>query len=602
MADPIQRVRDFLVELKRRKVYHVAVIYIVAAAAALQVVDVVVPSTRLPEWSDELFLGLVLLGFPLALVLAWALEMTPEGVRWTSGAPDAAAGPQQQTPASSGSAAGEARPAEDARAGPESVDAPRPELDTRSVAVLPFDNLSGSAEAEPLANGLHDDLITALSKVAGLTVISRTSVRGYRGTDMRLPQIARELNVGTIVEGGVQSAGGRVRLNVQLIDARRDGHLWAETYDRQLSTENIFEIQSELAKRVVESMHAELTGRDRSRLEERPTDDLDAYRLYAEGLTGLDSRTEEGLRHALDRFKRAVERDPRYAPAWARLAEALLLSGFYVYELPDDAPEPEAAARRAVEMDPGLPEAHTALGIVHALRHEGLAAVRELERAVELGPSDAEAHIWLAWVHLVLGRAENALRTARRGADLNPHAPAVRVYLAEAWLANGEAGEALKEARRAREIQPGYGLAHFTEGVALYELGRPGEAESALAEAMRLVPPRGTPSHAEVRAVLALVQVAAGDRAAAREQLARIESESEGGEDGFPIGLIHAALGEMDRAFVEFGRVQRWESPATELIRYCFPEVLGSLRRDPRYEELLRDVDRGWRSGQTSGR
>lgn len=598
MADPLEAVRRFLGELKRRKVYRVAIAYVVVAAGSIELVDLLVPSTRLPAWSSELFIALAALGFPLAIVLAWAFEVTPEGIVRTSeraaGGKSAAKGAQAST-AHGESPAAAAAPGEGAeaaaapRGGPEGEAA---ELDVRSVAVLPFQNLSGTEEAAPFAAGLHDDLLTELSRLSALTVISRTSLMAYRATDKSAPQIGRELGVGTIVEGAVQQAGRRVRLRVQLIDVRTDAHRWAERYDRELTTENIFEIQTELAREIAEVLRAELTPEERKRFEGArvSTRDLEAYRLHAEGRRGLDQRTEEGIARAIDRFRRATDRDPDYAPAWAGLAEAVLLLRFYDYPAPEDVPDPRVAAERALELDPADAEAHASLGILHSLRQDGPAALRALRRAVELRPSHAEAHAWLGWVRLMVGSPRTASATAVRAVEIDPLAPAARAYLAEIRLAEGEAEQALREATRAHEIQPEYALACFMKGLALHHLERWTDAEQAFADALRLARPRGTPSRAEVRAALAANRAAAGDVSGAREELVRLEEAA----DPFSLGLARAAVGEVDGAFEAFGRVREWGSFETEHLRYFFPTALGPLRGDPRYEALIREVNRHW--------
>lgn len=582
MSDRLQRLRDFLVELKRRKVYRAAILYIVVAVGTVELADIVVPFTVLPDWTVGLVFALALFAFPIMLVLAWTYDLRG-GVRRTAER-GIEAGPAATTDGS-----GTAREAGQPTSAPASD-----ELDPRALAVLPFDNLSGSPEAAPLVAGLHDDLLTALSKAPGLTVISRTSVKGYRDTEKRVGEIARELSVGTLLEGGVQSAGGRVRLNVQLIDARTDVHRWAETYDRALSPENIFQIQTELTKKIVESLHAQLDPTRRELGERPPTADLEAYRLYAQGQTWLDQRTGDALTRALSYFRQAIERDPSYALAWAGLAETLALMEWYEYRRPEDAPDPDQAARRAEELDPTLAEAHTSLGILHALEQDGPAALEALTRAVELRPGYAEAQIWLAWVYVVLGQPDAALEPARRSLDLNPLSPVVRVFLAEALLAVGDAEQALEHSRRACEIQPGFALAHFMDALVRVHLGQIVEARNILTHALSLGAPTANPTHTQMRAVLALTHAASGDLDEARPELSRIEGAAGELADPFAAGLVHAALGQGDEAFASFGKVTRWEPTETELIRYFFPDVLGPLREDPRYERVLREVNRSW--------
>jgi serine/threonine protein kinase/tetratricopeptide (TPR) repeat protein len=459
----------------------------------------------------------------------------------------------------------------------------------RSIAVLPFETL-GTQETTAFTDGIHGDLLTRLSNVGGLQVISRTSVRTYRNTDKALRRIARELGVKWMVEGEVQEVEEQVQVNARVVNARTDRQVWARDYRRVLTAENLFEIQSEITEAISQSLEMELTSAEKERVERRPTENLDAYRLYARGREHLDQRTEDGIRRAFECFQRAIEEDSNYALAWAGLTDALSLFEFYGFALPDDAPAPMEAARRAVDLGPPLGEAHAALGILHAVRREGIAALRELERALELAPSYAESHVWMGWLHLYLDRPETGLPFAERAVDLDPLAPAYRVYLAENYLANGRADAALREARRAREIQPEYGLTHYMEGVVLHHQGRLDDAISALQRCLSRVPPRGTPTHAEVRAALAVTRAASGDRQKARERGEQIDRA----EAPFSKGLVHAALGAPERAFECFEEIRDWGSFTTEHARYFFPEVLGPLREDPRYDELLRTVNEYW--------
>lgn len=465
-----------------------------------------------------------------------------------------------------------------------------PGFDPCTIAVLPFDPPSGRKAAAPFAAGLHDDLLTTLSRVETLTVIARPSVLPYRDAETSMADIARHLEVGTIVTGRVHQAANRMRLNVQLIDARDEHLQWAETYDRALTAENLFDIQSELAEKVARSLKAKLTAADQKRLGKPPTSDLEAYRLYAQGRRRLDARTEAGIRRAARDFQRAIEQDGEYALAWAGLADAFSLFEFYGYPRPDDTPDPMEVAHRAVELDPELGEAHAALGICHAIRQEGPAALHALQRAVERMPSYAEAHIWLGWVWLCLGHPNNGLGFSERAVELNPLTPAFRVFLAENYLAQGRVDDALREARRARAIQPEYGLTHFMEGLVLYHQGRLVAAASALQQALSGLSPRGTPTHAEVRAGLAVMHAVAGDTSQTRTLLDQIDET----DAPFSAGLVHAALGDSDAAFNAFERVRTWGTFETEHIRYFFPDVLGPLRNTPRYDALIRRVNRAW--------
>ncbi|MEE8193846.1 MAG: tetratricopeptide repeat protein, partial [Gemmatimonadales bacterium] len=533
-----------------------------------------------------------IMGFPVAVVVAWAFELAPEGVRRTPSAceereafPDGRSGLPAKTLVAlgllvaaiavgwfvMGNGGGE------------------PEVTDRSIAVLPFETL-GQEETTTFTDGVHGDLLTRLSHISDLSVISRTSVMRYRTSEKLLPAIAAELGVAWVLHGEVQETGDQVQVNARLVNAGTDRQVWAESYRRKLTAGNLFEIQAEITRQIARALETRLSPEEERQVERTPTENLDAYRLYAQGRELLDQRTEDGMRRALDYFQRAIAQDSSYALAWVGLADGLSLLEFYNYPNPGIALGARQAARRALELDPTLGEAHASLGIVHSVRQEGPEAVLELQRAVELRPGYAEAHAWLGWMHVILGRQEEALEPMKRAAMLDPLAPAFRAYLAEAYLANGRSRDALREARRAREIQPDYPLAHFMEGLVLYQLGMMAEAKAVLRDVLPFVRPRGTPSLSEVRAVLAVTHAASGDSTAARELLARIEEANH----PFSAGLVHAALGEDEAAFDAFARVSTWDSFSTEHFRYFFPDILGPLRDDPRYQELLREVDRSW--------
>lgn len=458
----------------------------------------------------------------------------------------------------------------------------------RSIAVLPFETL-GREEPSVFTEGIHGDMLTRLSTVADLQVTSRTSVMQFQGTATPLPEIARTLGVSWFLLGEVQEIDDQVQVHARLVDARRDRQVWAESYRRELTAENLFEIQAALTREIVDQLAGRLTPEEQRAVGRAPTADLDAYRLYVQGRTLVERRTEEAIRRAVGYFRQAIDRDPAYALAWAGLADALALQGYYDYApLEDVLPEALAAARRAGDLDPDLAEAHASLGIAQALRGEGPEAAARLRRSLELNPSYAEAYAWLGWLEDLLGRPEEALRAARRSVELNPLAPAYRVYLAEAYVANGAYPRALEEARRARELQRDYALAHHMEGLALLHLGRLEEAEAALDRALGLALPHGAPARAEVRAALALVHAARGDRAAARELLAQIDAEA----DPFSAGLVHAALGEAEEALALLASVREWPLAIVSQLRYFFPEVLGPLRQHPDFADVLRQVDR----------
>lgn len=456
-----------------------------------------------------------------------------------------------------------------------------------SVAVLPFENLSGSPLAEPFALGLHDDLLTELSQISALRVIARTSVMRYRDARKPLPEIARELGVGTVIEGAVQSAGDRLRLNVQMIDARSGAHRWAGRYDRELSTDGIFELQAELAGRIAFALSAELTPSERTRpVREVATGSLDAYRLYAQGRAYLDQRTDLGMRRALDHFQRAVDLDPAYALAWVGLADALSLLHDYGYETPDRVlPQAEQAVRRALSLAPDMAEAHTSLGEFHVSRRDGPSAIRALRRATELRSSYAEAHNWLGWMSQVMGDRVQALASAERAAGLDPLSPEVTSNLALSLLTNGRPAEALVVARRTHALQPDWTSGRFFEGLSLYHLGR-------FAEAARMLDGLVVEwAGAGPKLTLALAHAGAGDHVTARRLAGEFVQEG----DAYSAGLVQLVLGRRRLAASSLRRVTRWDYWPALSLHHFYPAVFAGIRGDPLHDWMLRQVKQWWR-------
>src|SRR5213082_2507521 len=321
--------RNFFAELKRRNVYKVAVAYAVVAWLLIQVATQVFPFFEVPNWAVRLVVLLIIIGFPIALVIAWAFELTPEGLKRTEVA-DAAPAPRSRSRAwvyvvliAGALSAGLFFLGRFTASTKQSVPA---DVSSKSIAVLPFDNLSSDKENAYFASGIQDEIITRLAKIADLKVISRTSTQQYQSKPGNLSEIAKQLGVANILEGSVQKAADQVRVNVQLVNAQTDSHLWADTYDRKLA--DIFGIESEIAKRIADSLQAKLTGREKQTLAVKPTNNPEAYDAYLRGLA-FEARNGawiDLLMKAIGFYEQAVQLDPKFALAWARLsrAEALL--------------------------------------------------------------------------------------------------------------------------------------------------------------------------------------------------------------------------------------------------------------------------------------
>jgi TolB-like protein len=443
----------FFAELKRRKVVRVAVVYAATAFVVLQVADIMLPSLGVPGWALSLIVVLLILGFPVALVLAWALEVTPEGIRKTD-AP--AAG--ESSPALLGkrtifAAALMVTLGVGLGAGWFLRTAPAPEEASRtpgskSIAVLPFVNMSADAENEYFADGISEELLNVLVRVDDIGVASRTSSFAYKGREIGAATIARELNVNHILEGSVRKSGNRVRITAQLIDAVNDRHLWSETYDREL--DDIFVIQDEIANAIVAALRGTLGSdeADRAVTVRADTDNLDAYQLYLKAREFFINR--EGLDESVRLFEQGVALDPEFARGWEGLAaaSAVLVDWAELYPSIDRSRLlvlAEQAAERALALDPSLsmPWAARSLLVSYSQPIDFSAALGLLDRAIAADPRNASAYLWRGILWFSLGFLDRALDDTDQCLAIDPAYGNCLRWKALNLLFQGDVGTAL---------------------------------------------------------------------------------------------------------------------------------------------------------------
>lgn len=383
---------NFWKELRRRKVIRVAIVYAVVAWAVAQVSALLFPSLLLPEWASRLVVVLLLLGFPVALVLAWVLEISPTGLKRES---------QDQ----SGAAATLPAPVE-AQCGPECPANAVPDSPVdqrRSIVVMPFSNMSGDEDNEYFSDGVTEEILNLLARQSGLRVVSRTTSFSFKNTQLDLRSIALKLGVETVLEGSVRRAGNRVRVVAQLIDARSDAHLWSNSYDRDL--EDIFTVQAEIARCIVDAIHLE-PGHC---LEcAAPTTNMQAYEYYLRGRQYFHTITQSGLQFARQMFARATEIDPRFARAYAGLADAESFTAQWYERTQERLDAADRASRKALELAPHLAEAHSSRGFALSLKGDFAAASREFERALELEPQNYEVLYLYGRARFAEGRTAEA--------------------------------------------------------------------------------------------------------------------------------------------------------------------------------------------------
>jgi len=575
---------NFFGELKRRNVYKVAVAYAIVGWLVVQVATQVFPFLEIPNWIVRLVIVFIAIGFPIALVIAWAFEMTPEGVKRTEDAD--AAGERSCGGAWIAVVAIAAalsvglffvgrytaknatpRHSEAATAVPE-----------KSIAVLPLLNESGDPRDEYFSDGLSEELIAALSQIKQLKVIGRSSSFRFRDTKEEPKTIGEKLGVSTLLEGTVRKQGDRVRIVAELINAADGIQLWSRTFERELK--DIFAVQAEIANAVATSLELTLRGAKDSVVANASTASAEAHNAYLQGHFYFVRRNLDDYRKAVGFFDQAIRIDPDYALAYAERSEAWTFIGdLAIGEKKDAWAAAKHDAEKAVEVGPNLAEAHAALGWVRFFSEwkfsEGLG---ELRRANELAPANPTANDLLARVLVYVGQIQQAEKLARQAIELDPLAVVARGNLARILLAEGKLDEADAEARKAAELQPTGAASHRWQVLVAIQRG---DGETALREAQL------EPNEAYRRFELALAHYARGDRPAAdaaiSEMIARDRNLL-----AYQIAEVYAWRGETDKAF-EWLQIS-FDNRDTGTLSLLIDPLMRSLRGDPRYKAMVEKI------------
>jgi TolB-like protein/Tfp pilus assembly protein PilF len=478
-------------ELKRRNVFRVSVAYLVGAWLLIQVADILLDNIGAPAWVLQTLFVILAVGFFVSAFVAWAFELTPEGVkrekdidRDQSITPqtgkklnntililmaiaisyllfDKVSAPARPASESLSQATAEQSTGATEKITPAPVEAGQiePAISKQSIAVLPFDNRSPDANDAYFTAGIHDDLLTNLARIGSLKVISRTSVSKYADTEKTIPEIAAELNVATIMEGAVQRAGNTVRINVQLIDAQTDEHLWAEIFDRELTTDNLFAIQTEISEAIAKALHTKLSPQEQQRIADRPTQDLAAYSAYLRGRQLMTLRTSTSLDQAAEEFQRAIELDPEFALAWVSVAETANLRVEYGALPPEEAQQQQkAAVEKALALNDQLGEAF--LSQASVLDYQGQLPEAEAAylKAIDLSPGYASAWHWYGnfvssnYPH----RRKEALGLLKKAMELDPMSSIIGAATGRVYRQLGRYAEAEAYLLKVIEQDPGF--------------------------------------------------------------------------------------------------------------------------------------------------
>ena len=580
---------SFFSELRRRNVYKVAVAYAVAGWLVIQIATQVFPFLEIPNWVVRVVIALVTTGFPIALVIAWAFEATPEGIKRTAVA-DAA------REHSRGKAwiyivvigvlvsialffAGRYT------AGGKATGASPNELSSKSIAVLPFDNLSRDPDNAYFCEGVQDEILTRLAQVADLKVIARTSTQKFKSAPEDLPDIAKQLGVLNIVEGSVQKVNDQVRVNVQLINAMTNAHLWAEIYDRKLT--DIFAVESDIAKTIADQLQAKLTGSEQTAISKKPTENPEAYQLYLQGRFFWNKRTAADLRKSIDFFDQAIAKDPKYGLAYAAAAQAWLLLPAYDGGAPNECfPQAQQAAEKALAIDATLSDAHTALAAVKALYgFDYPASIAEFQQAIKLNPNDATAHHWLGNHPLTsIGELERALAEVRCARDLDPLSLIINTNVAVQLMYLGRYDEAIAQLHKTLEMDGSFYYARYTLGQILDLSGQTTEAEAQYKKAIDLT------SDPVALGWLGNLYARTGRKDEAQKIIGElIERRKQRYIDVCSIAVVYVGLGNHDEA-VNWLEQDYRDRNGYELNLIRVDPFLAPLHGEPRFEALAEKI------------
>ncbi len=482
---------SFFEELKRRNVVKVGIAYAVTGWILVEVIDIVLPTFGSPDWVQKVATFMIILGLPIALIFAWAFELTPEGLKLErdvdrSHSITTKTGRKLDFGIIALLVVGLGISLFLNLTGPNPDEAGTISLgsDKQAIAVLPFTSRSSDPDNIFFADGIHDDLLTTLANIASLKVISRTSVMEYRDTIKNMRQIGDELGVTNILEGAVQKSGNNVRINVQLIDTNTDEHLWAKSYDRELTTNNIFSIQSEISQAIAAALQTTLTPAEQARLSSVRTENLEAYNLNLAGRNNLYQRRLENLQQARKQFEQAVELDPNYAQAYAGLSESviLILTNHNAISTDEAFEVAEEALEKALALDSNDADIHASNGLYQMQMWESLnaepardAAEEAFKRAIEINPNHTQAWMWRANLFDDTD-ADKSIEYLERASELDPVARIPQLNLGVQYARMGRNDAALAQWLKTIDLHPDWPTPYANVGNHLSGMGKLDEA------------------------------------------------------------------------------------------------------------------------------
>ncbi len=574
--------KNFFAELKRRNVYKVAIAYAVIAWLLMQVATQVFPFLEIPNWAIRLVIMLIVIGFPIALVIAWAFELTPEGIKRTESAdelPTKAPRNRAWLYVTVIAGAISASLFFFGRYAATSKQSGLTELPAKSIAVLPFDNQNRDPDTEYLSDGIPESIINSLSQLPNLRVMSRNSVFHYKGKDIDAPAVAKELKVQAVLTGRMTQRGDGLSISVELINAQDNSQIWGQQYNRKLA--DVFAVQEEIAKEISEKLRLKLSGQERQQLAKRPTENLKAFQYYMQGRSYINRRPREDQLAAIRYCQKAIDEDRNYALAYAGLADAYAILGLRGYIAPiEGRRKEEEAARKALALDENLAEAHVALGHAHTSFAPSNFPLgdRELRHAIEFSPSLALAHFYLGISLVRQGRLDESLEELLKARELDPLSSVIARNAVLPYYLKRDYARALELLRQANELGPPLST---TWEIGVFIQSR--LFNEALAELEKAK--RERKSDPILIYSTGMVYAARWERAEALQVIKELEAMSGASlSQAHWIAKIYATLNEKELAF---SWLERGLATGAIAPFYKDEPVWDPIRSDPRFEVLV---------------
>jgi len=591
--------KSFFAELKRRNVYKVAVAYAVVAWLLIQAASIFFPAFDAPPWVMKVFIIVIIFGFPMALIFSWAFEITPEGIKLESEIEPSKSIKRRTgrkivaiTIALAVVAAGlfvfqmVGRDRRARRSNVETAEGGRPggaslAADQKSIAVLPFVNMSADKNDEYLSDGMTEELINVLAKVPGLRVPGRTSCFAFKGKNEEdiFRKVGDQLHVGTVLEGSVRKAGDKLRVTAQLINVSDGYHLWSKDYDGDVK--DILNFQSNVAEQVVQALQVKLGGEGTRVLAKKPTENPEAHRLYLLGRYEFAKYTQTGWNNAIRYYEQALKLDPNYALAYCGLADNYAYMGSVVMPEKEAIAKEKEFAQKALELDPELAEAHMSLALTLVADYDWRNGLKEFDRALELNPNLAFAYELQAWTLNGLGRFDEAIAKTRKAVELDPLNPFFQMSLSFYQYWARQYDDAIVQARKTLEMDPNSAISHVLLGLSFLKKG---DTAGAIAE---LEKSKAPDPGAWYQGFLGYAYAISGDRAKAEEALRELEELAKRQYvSPTAFATIYLGLGQKEKCLDWLEKAYEQQDSACWYLK--IDQIYDSVRNEPRFQAILK--------------